>query len=153
MIDPSIWEDEAFCKLSYPARVLYIGLISNADDYGRGLGDLQSLKNKVFGYDKISLQSVSKWRLEVCQTLPNVLFYPRQSKKYYQLTKWKSYQYIREDRIRVSKIPPPTVRQVSDKRQTTDGIDKSSIDKNRIVDNSFNYKDSKEVLKEKMRFK
>lgn len=132
MIDPRIWNDEGFNKLSHSARLLWFGFISHADDYGRGYADVQYWKNNVFGYDKISLKMVEKWLAEIKKHMKNVLIYPQKSKKYYQLMKWKSYQNIRIDRIRPSHIPPPPVRQVSDKRQQNDGIDKYSIDKIRI---------------------
>ena len=36
MIDPNFWESEDVSRLSLFARLLFIGMISNADDEGRG---------------------------------------------------------------------------------------------------------------------
>ncbi len=150
MISPEMWDNEGFNKLSHWARLLWIGLISNADDLGRGIADCQSLKNKVFPFDKISLKRIEKWRFEIQNTMRNIQFYPKKTKRYYQLIKWEEYQYVRKDRTRVSKIQPPKGYQTTTIRQPNDGIEENRTDKNRIdkmVDTSLN-KFNKDKLKE-----
>ena len=39
MIAPEIWESSSFSKLSNFAKLIFIGLISNADDEGKGIAD------------------------------------------------------------------------------------------------------------------
>ena len=48
MIDPNIWESEDFSKLSVLARLVFIGIFSNADDDGRGRGKSAYLKSIIF---------------------------------------------------------------------------------------------------------
>ena len=58
MIDPSIWTSESFMSLRNRQRLLFIGLISHADDYGKLKADPKSLKAKIFAGDSISPSTV-----------------------------------------------------------------------------------------------
>ena len=60
MIDPNIWQSEDVAELSMFARLLLIGLISNADDEGRGKANPVFLKSTIFPYDEISIEEVKK---------------------------------------------------------------------------------------------
>ena len=51
MIDPGIWQSEDFGHLSTLAKLVFIGLFSQADD-GRGRGKAQYIKNTLFPYDE-----------------------------------------------------------------------------------------------------
>jgi len=129
MIDTNTLEDKGFRSLSDKGRLMWFGLILNADDYGRGYADCQSLKNKTFPHNHISLRNVEKIRSELKKTMKNVKFYRIKGEEFYQLLRWKVYQNIRPDRIKASKIPPPKGKQMSDNRPQADGTDKYSIDK------------------------
>ena len=158
MINPKMWENHGFNNLDYPERVLWIGLISNADDLGRGRGDVQTLKNKVFPYDKISVKKLEKWLKNLKKTMKSVRFYRVKGDEYYQLVHWERYQYIRKDRARTSDLPQPPVNQASTKRQPpakTEEKRREREEKEGIVnqqshDNSLNnfYKKGKEDLME-----
>ena len=52
MIDPQIWVIEDFSKLSFLSRLIWIGLISNADDEGRGKANISYLKSQLFPSDE-----------------------------------------------------------------------------------------------------
>lgn len=157
MISPEIWDDKNFNSLSFPARLMFIGLITNADDLGRLPANLQFLKNKIFGYDRISLKKIKKWRQEIKIKMKNVKFY-HQGEEFCQLLHWEKYQYIRKDRVRSSQIPSfcqPTDNQMATNWQPINGIDKNRIDKNRIDKNRPTDLDNlpplvKSVLKDKL---
>lgn len=51
MIDPSFWTDEKLGSCSREERLLFMGLISNADDEGRLPGHPALLKATIFPYD------------------------------------------------------------------------------------------------------
>lgn len=51
-LKPEIWEDEALSAVSVPARLLFIGLITQADDEGRLKGDPRLIRSQVFPYDE-----------------------------------------------------------------------------------------------------
>lgn len=50
-IKPTIWRDKAFCSVSRDARLLFIGLISNADDEGRFEADPELIRAAVYPRD------------------------------------------------------------------------------------------------------
>jgi len=111
MIDPSLWTDEGFLELSDKAKLLYIGLISFADDEGRGRGSAKGLKANIFPSNDIKCDEIEKLKDEI-ETNLNVLFYEVKGKKYYTLHKWKEYQAINHPKP--SCIPiPVTVRDSS----------------------------------------
>ncbi len=93
MIKPEMWVDEGFLSLSVPARLLFIGLISFADDYGRGLATDRCLKAKVFPADEVTMDDVRKYLGEVTDSV-NVRVYEAEGKQYYQLTKWQDHQRV-----------------------------------------------------------
>ncbi len=118
MISPTIWEDPSFNRLSIGARLLFIGMISNADDEGYIRGDIGSLKRLIFGFDE-TLGELSGWIKEL-GNLRNIHFYKVDDEQYAHLTKWEEYQKQRDDRIQPSAYPPcaicqTSVRQVPDK--------------------------------------
>lgn len=48
MIDPNIWQSEDFSKLSTLAKLVFIGLFSQADDEGRGRAKPIYIKSILF---------------------------------------------------------------------------------------------------------
>lgn len=120
MISPSIWESSSFAKLSDLAKIVFIGLFSNADDEGKGYGDATFVKNKLFPRDKDKrVTDIEKALSEIAQTM-SIIFYEVEGDKFYYLTKWKAYQKI--DRPTPSKIPfPPET--MGERGQTTQNQD------------------------------
>ena len=93
MIKPDIWIDEGFLNLSIQARLLFIGMISGADDEGRGLATDRCLKAKVFPSDDVTLEQVRGFRGELADNV-NVQFYEVDGREYYQMAKWKDHQKV-----------------------------------------------------------
>lgn len=103
MIDPGIWTSEDFSNLSMLARLIWVGLISNADDEGRGKANVAYLKSQLFPYDdELSLKKIDAALKEI-ETSMSIEFYEVEGKKYYQLTKWSKFQTI--NRPTPSQIP------------------------------------------------
>lgn len=103
MIDPGIWTSEDFSNLSMLARLIWIGLISNADDEGRGKANSAYLKSQLFPYDdELALKKIDNALIEIEKTM-SIHFYEVEGKKYYQLTKWEKFQTI--NRPSPSQIP------------------------------------------------
>lgn len=104
MIDPSLWQSEDFSKLSILARLIWIGLFSNADDEGRGRANPVYIKSTLFAYDEdISLAKITKSLAEIEQSM-SITMYEIDGKKYYQLESWAKFQVI--NRPSPSQIPP-----------------------------------------------
>lgn len=124
MVNPKTLEDNKFISLSDKGRLMWFGLILNADDLGRGKGDIQSLKNKIFPHNRISLKKVEKIRQEIKKKMnkntTSVKFYRAEGQEFYQLTRWEKYQYYRKDRVRTSDYPSPPNSHPSPKRQSGD---------------------------------
>jgi len=103
MLDPVIWSDEGFLELSIPARLLFIGLISHADDEGRGTASARSLRARIFPGDTLSDDEIRTLCEEVAAHM-RCTFYACANTEYYQLAKWYEYQRMRM--TAESTIPP-----------------------------------------------
>lgn len=140
MIDPSIWADEDFGKLSANAQVMFIGMISNADDEGRLPGNSTYLGSTVFPYRGLTPRDARKIRDEVLNNMRSVILYEIDKKEYLQLKKFNDYQSI--DRPTSSKYPSFTEESViphgtlaEDSSRTHRGLAPNRIEENRIERN------------------
>jgi len=105
MIAPEIWESEDFASLSLLARLLFIGLFSNADDEGRGRAKAAFLKSRIFPYDEnIRISDITKACGEIARHT-SIVFYEHDENEYYSFKNWCVWQSI--SRPTPSRIPPP----------------------------------------------
>ncbi len=103
MIDPGIWQSEDFGKLSTLAKLVFIGLFSNADDEGRGRANAVYLKSILFPYEEsIRSADIDKTLSEISSNM-SVVFYSCDGNTYYSLYNWDKWQTI--NRPTPSKIP------------------------------------------------
>lgn len=93
MITPSIWTDEDFTAVPRDCRLLYIGIISNADDEGRMKGSPRALRLTIFPADKVTDASVKTWR-DTLARRRLVRLYVVDGQEYVDLPGWKKYQTI-----------------------------------------------------------
>lgn len=136
MIDPSIWGNEDFAKLSYFSRLVFIGLFSNADDEGRGRANAAFLKSAIFPYDdSLRVADIEKSLNEIAANM-SATFYTHDEKEYYAFDHWSDWQKI--DRATPSKIPPPKtahhiIRRTLDEGSTNTrrGLDANRTEKNK----------------------
>lgn len=110
-IDPDIWTSEQFTLLSLPARLLFIGMFSVADDEGRLKGSPAALKARIFPIDTVELEPVRVWRDEILNARKNdkdtplALLYEHRGNEYLSVTGFKKHQHI--NRKYPSKLPAP----------------------------------------------
>ena len=104
MLDPSLWDSETFGALSFGARILWVGCISNADDEGRLKASEAFLRASVFRYDDPTSLSIHGWLSELSVNGMLVL-YEVSGRDYAYLPKWLEYQTI--NRPSKSKLPGP----------------------------------------------
>lgn len=116
MINPSIWQDPSFNGVCIEARLLFIGMLSNADDDGYLRADAGSLKRTVFGFDAFTREEVGAW-LDQLSSFRSMHFYEIDGEKYAHFVKWKRYQLLRDDR-RVPSEHPVCVKCVSSGQPT-----------------------------------
>lgn len=104
IIDPAIWTDEKFGELSLLSKLMFIGLVSIADDEGRGSASPNYLKIKIMPYDSEITHEIVKISCMEIAIKMNVVFYQDNAKTYYQILKFHDWQTI--SRPTPSKIPP-----------------------------------------------
>jgi hypothetical protein len=102
MIDPGLWASGHNTKLIYRQRLLFIGLISNADDEGRIKGNPNYIRAVVFPYDDIPGNEILD-DLNLLESEKMISQYMVEDVRYIQLSKWKDFQTI--NRPQLSKIP------------------------------------------------
>ena len=104
MIDPNIWQSQDFASLSTLAKIVFIGIFSNADDYGYGQAKAAYIKSILFPYDEdLRVSDVDKTLSEIASKM-SVVFYSHDGKEYYSLINWSKWQRV--DKPQPSKIPP-----------------------------------------------
>jgi hypothetical protein len=108
-IKPALWDHERLGGCSDAARLLFIGLVSHADDEGRGRATLAFLKARIWAYADKTLAEVQSAIDELAAVVdrdgPLVLFYEVAGERYYSLPSWGRNQLI--SRKTPSKLPPP----------------------------------------------
>ena len=120
MLNCGISLNEKFGSLSIHARLLFIGMITTADDEGRLKGSSLYLKAKVFPYDNFTTVQVTDWKNEISQS-NLATHYTVNDIEYFYLNGWYEHQSIRADRRTPTTIPePPNVNLMSDKCQPID---------------------------------
>lgn len=107
-LDPGIWSDEGFMQLSDGARLFFIGLISNADDDGRGSAVTRTLAARIFPSDGSErITAIEAYKQELTENT-HTIFYEAEGSPYYALLKWKDYQKI--DHYHAGACPEPDLR-------------------------------------------
>jgi hypothetical protein len=127
-IKPEIWMSPQVMNLSHGARLLFIGLITQSDDEGRGTADPRRVKASIFGGDDVTSEQVRQW-LEECTKQRLATVYETESHgALYQLPTWKQHQSI--DRPKKSTYPGPSDRRAVDDPSSNDRrtIDDASRD-------------------------
>lgn len=105
MIDPNIWQSEDFAELSLLAKLVFIGMFSNADDEGRGKAKAAYLKSIIFPYDDgLRVADIEKSLSEIAAKM-SVTLYDHDGKQYYLFNSWSKWQRV--DKPQPSKIPLP----------------------------------------------
>lgn len=105
-VKPEIWQDEKIGRLTRDARLLFIGLITLADDDGRFRALPSMILGHCFPYDQDAHRKLVGWMDELIgQEL--VLVYSHDGMPYGQIPNWSSHQRI--NRKTDSVLPEPGV--------------------------------------------
>ena len=107
MISPEIWESLSFSALSDFAKLVFISLISHADDEGRGKAKPGYITNITFPNDENRRVADVKKALSEIALCTSTQFYTVDGNEYYVMSNWPEYQKI--DRPTKSKLPPAAV--------------------------------------------
>lgn len=116
MIDPGIWQSEDFGNLTTLAKLVFIGLFSQADDGGRGRGNPQYIKNTLFPYDEDMKKADIEKALKEIATHMSIRFYESNGSEYYVLTNWRIWQKV--EKPTPSRLPSPD--EIASKKEQPD---------------------------------
>ncbi|MCC8097217.1 MAG: hypothetical protein LIO44_01385 [Eubacterium sp.] len=105
IISPNIWISEDYSKLSKLARLIFIGMFSQADDYGYGRANPVFLKSLLFPYDEdVRVTDITKSLDEIAANMSVVFYRTSNGNEYYKLTNWNKWQKV--DKPSDNLIPP-----------------------------------------------
>jgi hypothetical protein len=105
-LKPEIWQDEKIGRLSRDARLLFIGLITMADDDGRFRALPAIILGHAFPYDQDAHRRLTSWMDElISQEL--VVIYAHEGMPYGSIPNWSAHQRI--NRKTDSVLPEPGV--------------------------------------------
>lgn len=104
-LKPELWQNEKVGALSNAERVLYIGLITMADDEGRLRALPSAVGGHVFPYDDLSPKRIGSLMVRL-QDVGLVELYERDDKPYAWIVGWEEHQRIQ--RPTPSKLPTPS---------------------------------------------
>lgn len=95
MINPMLWDDPDLIELSRDERLLFIGLVSFADDYGHVAAHPALLRKWVFGYDDLTVGQVREMSDNIIRKCRNVELYVIDGQEYLWLKTWERHQDLR----------------------------------------------------------
>lgn len=103
-LKPEMWADEKIGRLTRDERLLFVGLITMADDEGRLRAMPSAILGHVFPYDQDAAKRLEKW-LGALETMSLVLRYESSGLPYIALVGWSKHQRI--NRPNQSELPAP----------------------------------------------
>ena len=102
-LKPELWQDEKIGNLSRDARLLFIGLVTMADDEGRLRALPALILGHVFPYDTDALRKLEQWLEEISDS-GLITRYTVGGTPYVELMGWRKHQVI--NRPTPSELPP-----------------------------------------------
>jgi hypothetical protein len=103
-VKPSFWGDDKVARLSRDERLLFLGLVSMADDDGRFLASTAAVGGFVFPNDELPPSRIGRW-LKRLDGIRLVYLYEVDGIKYGVLPGFKRHQVI--NRVTKSVLPEP----------------------------------------------
>lgn len=119
-IKPEFWEDERLGRLSLLARFTFAGLISLADDEGRGRGSAQYLRSRLHAYAADVSLGQMEAALQELQKAERVVFYEAGGDSFYWIPRFRDHQRI--DKWTASKLPAPPMSALAEFSRTAPGV-------------------------------
>ena len=103
-VKPDIWQDEEFGNISHDARLLFLGLITQADDEGRQNGANRLVWSLLYPWEDFNPDALEGWlgELEMARLIQR---YEKNGRVYISLPSWKKHQKISHPTP--SKLPKP----------------------------------------------
>uniref|UniRef100_A0A6M3JSB6 Uncharacterized protein n=1 Tax=viral metagenome TaxID=1070528 RepID=A0A6M3JSB6_9ZZZZ len=142
IIKPEFWDDEKLGTISLSARLTFIGLWSNSDDYGVVKGHSSWLKNRIFPYDDIKKADFEKWLAEL-ENISVVIPFDHNGEKFYLIKHFSDHQKV--DKPSKTRNPEPPDNILKDSTKISEDSTKISEDSTKISEDSEKGSDEVEV--------
>jgi len=125
-IQPMIWQDPDFGILGNIAKLLVIGMITQADDEGRGNAHPLVIKANIFPFGGAEINEIFDALEEIKIKMRNLILYEIENQLFYQFKKWSNHQFLRSDRMQKSTFPAPPsrIKSIISKKENFKAIDK-----------------------------
>lgn len=105
MISQSIFQDPKVGRLSQQQRLVFIGLITLADDYGSFPAEPHIIRAHAFGFDDVAVSDLSS-DLRQLHDVGLILLYDHEGQHYGYLSAWNKWQNIHNPQ-KYGQCPPP----------------------------------------------
>jgi len=117
-IKPELWDDEKLGGMKRDCRLLFIGLLSFADDSGVIKSNPTFIKNRIFPYDEdLRVSEVTKWLTALVEARMLIPFdYNKEG--YYNIRTFCAHQVI-DKRYERHIVPPHIVEELQKMQNTT----------------------------------
>lgn len=134
MVYTNLWQNHQFARLPDKAKLLYVGLITVADDDGRLRANSLLLRSQIFPLQEEIMQAdVRKW-LNFIVRAGLVEVYKEKDEYFVQHPNWEKYQSIRKDLYKPSKLPKNSSRKRDgDGTKSHPNISKDKLSKEREI--------------------
>lgn len=124
MIDPSVWQDEGMADLTPRQQLLYIGLISNADDDGRLKGTPAAIRLMLpIVYPGTPLDEIELDLLCVLSAMSKLIRYEHEGRAYLVFLNYRRWQNINRPTPSALPAPPAAMLPASGEEETADRAD------------------------------
>jgi len=91
MIHTRIWRSETLCGYGFRERLLWIGLVTIADDQGRGRAHPGLVRSDVFPLEDVALEDIQAALVSFARD-EMLILYDDDGKQLYQVANWWGYQ-------------------------------------------------------------
>lgn len=118
-LKPEVWQSPEVMNLTHSARLLFVGLITQADDEGRGSADPRKLKAAIFGGDDITVENVRSWLSELASQWLAILYSVEGFGELYWLPSWELHQVVTKPTP--SKYPMPSTGTLPERYRNATG--------------------------------
>ena len=115
LIDPRVWQSGHFKRLNMRQRLLWLGIITLADDEGKLRGEPAVIKADIFPFDSVNLKTVES-DLSVLGNEGVLHSYQVEGDLYIWIPKWERYQ--KPSHPTPSKIPDPPAKRSGELRES-----------------------------------
>lgn len=122
-LKPECWQDEAIGALSMGARLLFVGLITMADDEGRFRAQPSMLLGQLFPWDDVPPRKLAEWLAEL-EAGRLIVRYEIEGKPYGAFRNWRRHQRI--NRPTASELPQPPFPEVVAANSCGDSVNEAA---------------------------